>query len=430
MLKFLWASKAVKDELIWLLFFLLLYFLLAFLTNDWLLLLGVFFSLYVVRQLYISAQIESDLKSSDIEAHLPTSGFWGVLSYQFHKQKRDLLKQAHLATEQSAQFKAASLAMPFAILSITKNHRIEWFNKAGELLLNLQSSDVGHRLELLVRDPSFIDYLTDHEYEHPIYLTNFMSKQRAYRCQIIPYDQTRWLVLFEDVHELYHISKIRHDFVANASHELRTPLTVLNGYLETMADLPPETLGIWQNPVMQMTHQSHRMMNIVDDLLTLSKVETEALMTEPERVDVAVLLQTIENEVCILDKSNHHFKFNIEPGLVILGQKNALKSVFMNLISNAIRYTPENGHIQVSWYKEAEQAVFSVKDDGIGIAYEHLSRLTERFYRVDVARSREAGGTGLGLAIVKHILEHHDSKLEVQSMLDAGSTFSCHFKLA
>jgi len=422
-------SLAVKEEFIWLLAFVGLYLGLAWLTDEAFGLLILFFIFYVLRQLVISANMERDLTKPLSEVELPTTGLWGVLSYQIYKQRRQLQKVARQAALESSQFKAASMALPFAILSITKKHRIEWFNQAGQSLLNLQPSDVGHRLEMMVREPSFIQYLKQQDYEQPLFLTDFMTKQRAYRCQIIPYNQSHWLVLFEDVHELYHISKIRHDFVANASHELRTPLTVLNGYLEAMADLPAETLGVWQKPVAQMSFQSQRMMNIVDDLLTLSKVESDVIMVESEKVNVSEMLESMIQEVQYLDQEKHQISVEIEPGLGILGQKNSLKSVFMNLISNAIRYTPEGGRIEVRWVKEAGQAVFSVKDNGEGIANEHLSRLTERFYRVDAARSREAGGTGLGLAIVKHILEHHDSKLDIQSLLGSGSTFSCRFDL-
>jgi two-component system phosphate regulon sensor histidine kinase PhoR len=234
------------------------------------------------------------------------------------------------------------------------------------------------------------------------------------------------LVVARDITKVYHLNMIRRDFVANASHELRTPLTVIAGFLENLVD-SQETPERHRRPLQLMSNQTERMRSIVEDLLTLSRLEMDDLSTEAVPVDVPEELALILHEARALSDGRHHFSVDIDPGLLILGNPMELRSAFSNLIYNAVNHTPAGTQIQVVWKADRRAVLFAVQDDGAGVAPEHIPRLTERFYRVDKARSRASGGTGLGLAIVKHVLNRHDARLIVVSEAGEGAVFTCRF---
>ncbi len=225
------------------------------------------------------------------------------------------------------------------------------------------------------------------------------------------------------------LERIRRDFVANVSHELRTPLTVISGYIETMRQKKADFPDDWQRIFDQMHHHSLRMQNLIEDLLLLSKLEaTDPEQEQYQEINITQMLEQLaEDAKNISGAESHNIKLHIDSNLKIKGIETELKSLFGNLIVNAVKYTPAGGDILISWNDKNEQAVFCVKDTGIGIAAEHLSRVTERFYRIDKARSRESGGTGLGLAIVKHVLLRHDAELIIHSEENVGSEFCCWF---
>ncbi|HET7588315.1 MAG TPA: ATP-binding protein [Gammaproteobacteria bacterium] len=229
--------------------------------------------------------------------------------------------------------------------------------------------------------------------------------------------------------DLERIDQIRRDFVANASHELRTPLTVLRGYIDMMHDESATggALEIWRDPLENMVQQAERMQQIIADMLTLARLEVEESAAKYVRVDVQALLDKIMRQAESMSRGNHTIQLDVQTGLNLLGHAAELENAFSNLIFNAIQHTPAGSQINVRWHRQAQRAVFEVSDNGPGIPAEDIPRLTERFYRVDVARSRASGGTGLGLAIVKHALERHDSVLEINSQLGAGSAFRCVF---
>lgn len=420
------VSKAISRELIWVAISLGIFLFFAWLTGFWVFTLFAYIFFYFIRQIWSFYQFEACLREVP-HVESPQTGIWQELySLVSHKQ-RALKKRADLQNNKSEQFHAASMALPIAIVSLTKNHKIEWFNNAAQTLLSIKPSDTGRKLETLVRQPEFIQYLKQKEFEKPLFLEAFMGQTRTYSCEIFDYHHGHRLLMLEDVHELYNLAKIRKDFVANASHELRTPLTVVNGYLEMMIDVNDQIPTFWEKPLGQMHHQSLRMQAIIEDLLTLSKIESDTLVNAIKIVKVDEVLKNIEVDIRYLYSEDYDIHFLIEEGLTLKGVEEPLKSVFTNLISNAFRYTPKGGKVSVRWYSDASGLHFEVEDTGIGISKEHLSRLTERFYRVDTARSRESGGTGLGLAIVKHVLEKHDSELKIQSQIGKGSIFSCDF---
>ncbi|HXA46892.1 MAG TPA: phosphate regulon sensor histidine kinase PhoR, partial [Burkholderiaceae bacterium] len=293
--------------------------------------------------------------------------------------------------------------------------------------LGLQNSrDKGMRVTNLIRNPDFMDYIILGRYEQPLTLS---LRERKLIVQIIPFENRRQILVTHDVTESERIEMMRRDFIANASHELRTPLTVINGFLEIasmQANLEPQTRAAH---LKLMTEQGHRMQNLVEDMLTLTRLESIDYPLRPDRVVIGNLLDQILEEAKALSAERHVITLDAA-GPDLRGSTEELRSAFGNLVSNAIRYTPESGTIKLSWRMGKAGPQFAVQDNGIGIKAEHIHRLTERFYRVDKSRSRETQGTGLGLAIVKHVLLRHNAVLSIESKPEQGSTFIVTFPMA
>ncbi len=422
-------SSGVKRELTWIISSAWVFLFIAWMSSAWVITLVLYLLVYMGRQLWSMRKFEKWMSGGSYASFPPASGFWSELSYLVSKKQRALEKHADLHLYKSEQFKAASMQIPDAIVSLDQENHIEWFNKPSQSMLGLRRQDIGRKVEGVIRQPEFIDYLKLADYQNVLILNMLQGKQRTFDVKIIPYFESHKLLVVRDITELYQLAQIRRDFIANASHELRTPLTVLKGYLELMQDMPGEQQVIWKTPLEHMENQSNRMQSIIEDLLTLSSMEADSITAESSTVDVPEILQNISIEARQLGSEKHHIVFEITPCLKLQGHTEPLKSVFMNLVANAVRYSPEGGDITVRWYLDKEGAHYEVKDQGLGIAAEHIPRLTERFYRVDKDRSRVTGGTGLGLSIVKHVLEHHGATLNVESVIGKGSVFRCDFPL-
>ncbi|HEY4998077.1 MAG TPA: phosphate regulon sensor histidine kinase PhoR, partial [Usitatibacter sp.] len=283
----------------------------------------------------------------------------------------------------------------------------------------------GTPLTHLVRIPEFLEYLEGGDYSQPIQVQPPYSSERVLSMQVVPYGEDQRLVLSRDVTQFKQVERMRREFVANVSHELRTPLTVISGFLETLVDEKDPQAS--RRYVGLMSEQAKRMERLVEDLLTLSSLESAPPPPLEERIEMAPLLERLGAEARALSGGRHHISIEADAGLDLLGSEKEITSAFGNLVSNAIRYTPEGGDVRLKWHGTAEGAAFDVEDTGIGIEAEHIPRLTERFYRVDRGRSRETGGTGLGLAIVKHALSRHGATLQVTSTPGEGSRFSARF---
>jgi two-component system phosphate regulon sensor histidine kinase PhoR len=297
---------------------------------------------------------------------------------------------------------------------------LEWCNPAAEEHLGLRHDrDKGMRVTNLVRSPDFMDYLILGRYDQPLTLS---FRERKLIVHIIPFENRRQILVTHDVTETQRAEMMRRDFIANASHELRTPLTVIVGFLEIAAsmDLDPETRA---SHLKMMMEQGHRMQHLIEDMLTLSRLESVDHPVRSEHVHIPKLMEQILHEARALSGGKHDITLEVKGGDV-MGSAEELHSAFSNLAFNAVRYTPAGGNIALSWEDTATGVQFQVKDNGIGISPEHISRLTERFYRVDKSRSRETQGTGLGLAIVKHVLLRHSAKLTISSEAGQGSTFT------
>lgn len=358
-------------------------------------------------------------------------GIWGeVFHYIYQLQKSNRTRKRKLSSI-LLRFKESTAAMPDATIVLTEDNFIEWFNKAAKRYLGLKSKqDIGQRINNLIRHPRFSEYLKTGDYTEPVELPSPIDKERTFTFRVVPYGNDHKLLVVRDVTKLKRLERMRSDFVANVSHELRTPLTVVSGYLENMIDDEDHCSERWNHTLKQMQGQATRMNRLVEDLLMLSRLEGDEKPVTHDMVAVpAMLVSLLEDARIVGAEKKHDISLECDKKLWLRGSEKELSSAFSNLIMNAVNYTPENGHIVIRWFKKEEdgKAVFEVQDDGIGIPPDHVNRLTERFYRVDTGRSREAGGTGLGLAIVKHVLDRHGSKLRIKSMPGEGSTFRCSF---
>ncbi|MGN6703956.1 MAG: phosphate regulon sensor histidine kinase PhoR [Burkholderiaceae bacterium] len=351
-------------------------------------------------------------------------GAWTDIFSRLYKLRRgDERHQAELA-EWLARFRQAMTLLPDGVAIMDDVLFLEWCNPAAEAHLGLnRERDKGMRVTNLVRDPAFIDYIILGRYDEPLTMS---VRDRKLVVQIIPFENRRQILVTHDATETERIETMRRDFIANASHELRTPLTVINGFLEIAAGQPGLDAPTRQAHLELMIEQGRRMQNLIEDMLTLTRLESIDYPLRSERVDMRRLCERVLQDALALSGARHAIVLDVD-GPDLAGGADELLSAFGNLASNAVRYTPEGGRIEIAWKPSPDGPRFSVCDNGIGIRPEHLSRLTERFYRVDKSRSRETQGTGLGLAIVKHVLLRHRATLSIASEPGVGSTFAVTF---
>ncbi|WP_343729142.1 phosphate regulon sensor histidine kinase PhoR [Duganella sp.] len=353
-------------------------------------------------------------------AKLPDGwGEWtNIFSRLYRMRREDEKNQAEL-TEWLARFRQAMHLLPDGVAIMDDVLFLEWCNPAAEKHLGLSNErDKGMRVTNLVRNPDFMDYIILGRYDQPLTIS---FRERKLIVHIIPFENRRQILVTHDATETERIEEMRRDFIANASHELRTPLTVIVGFLEIAAQegLDAATRAAH---LKLMTEQGHRMQHLIEDMLTLSRLESVDYPMRPDPVGVGKLMDQVLREARALSAGKHDITMEVS-GPDVLGSYEELHSAFGNLASNAVRYTPAGGKIHLIWKEYEGGAKFMVEDTGIGISPEHISRLTERFYRVDKSRSRETQGTGLGLAIVKHVLLRHGSTLQIKSEAGKGSTF-------
>ena len=353
-------------------------------------------------------------------------GVWNELERQLHANQEGMRARKRRLIAMLRAYRAVAAALPDAVIVVERNsQRVQWFNEAATRMLGLRyPTDVGQALGERLQPLRIAHWLAAGRNAEPLLdVPAPTSPEIRLTLRLIPYSDELWLVVARDVTKMMRLEQVRRDFVANVSHELRTPLTVVHGYLDMLdADENPE----WAPMLGEMQQQSQRMTQLVEDLLTLSRLEAqEGVDSEP--VAMASMLGTLRREAMALSQGRHLVTVDDSAGVDLDGSTRELHSAFSNLVSNAVRYTPAGGTIAISFARDGEGAVLSVRDSGYGIPAAHLPRLTERFYRVSTSRSRESGGTGLGLAIVKHVLNLHQARLEIASEVGRGSVFSCHF---
>ncbi len=357
-------------------------------------------------------------------------GIWHEIYHQLYLMQKRRRQQQRKLMQVISEFRDSTNALPDAAVSLGEYGDIVWFNVAAQELIGLDvRRDIGQRISNLVRNPKFVEFEALGASDQVLEIPSPLTPEMMLSFRLTQYRSGQRLLMVRDVTRLYKLEQVRQDFVANVSHELRTPITVLMGYLETMMESGDEKLGRYARPLKQMQQQALRMRSIVDDLLLLSRLDTERSKLRFERMNISRLVRTMADDARVLSGTHGHvIEMEIDDGLGVQGSAKELQSAFWNLVSNAVRYTPDGGTLTLRWRRDADGgARFEVRDTGVGIEPAHIPRLTERFYRVDAGRSREVGGTGLGLSIVKHVLERHGARLQIESVVGKGSTFSCVF---
>ena len=411
----------------------LAYLLGIFALPSWLLNIGLpmlFLGLliYVVLHLHSLHKLHHWLKTHHQDAPPELSGIWEDIAEKIYRlqQNEQAAKQNLLAIIDRAR--TSMSALEEAVVLTDSQGNLEWWNTAAEKLLGFKDGiDNGKPIINLIRDPAFIHYFDNGPYNEGIKLPSWTHPNRYVQYEITRFGHNDRVLIAYDVTRLHQLEQMRKDFVANVSHELRTPLTVLSGYIETFAD-SDELPTRWQRAFQQMQHQSLRMNNLVNDLLLLSRLESDATKQQPKPINMKLLLEQLRQEANAYSADKqHHIIVQVMSPLRLMGLETDLRSAFSNLITNAIKYTPAYGEIIIRWSHDDKYGYLSVQDTGMGIENQHISRLTERFYRVDAARSSATGGTGLGLAIVKHVLLQHKAILNINSKPNVGSTFTCVF---
>ena len=367
------------------------------------------------------------LKAPDTAAFPDAGGIWGEAFLGISRQLRAHTKARHEVEESLRSFEEAIEALPEGIVFLNPKEQILWCNHAAYLHLGIQlPRDARAIISQLVRTPGFAEFLERTGNDNRFMITSSLPRARSHELKLIPFGQRNKILVSVDVTDAKRAEAIRSDFVANVSHELRTPLTVVSGFLEHFADDAAMDDAERRHFAELMRGQTDRMLSLVDDLLTLSRLEAEDTPTSEENVDMDDMVAGLLTEAQSLSAGRHRLTASAA-GPALRGNWKELLSAFTNLVSNAIRYTPAGGSIAIEWTRRDGTGVFSVRDSGIGIPAADLPRLTERFYRVDRGRSRDTGGTGLGLAIVKHVLLRHQAQLRIESEPSQGSTFSAHF---
>ncbi|MEZ8037110.1 phosphate regulon sensor histidine kinase PhoR [Vibrio crassostreae] len=353
------------------------------------------------------------------------SGNWESLFNGIYRMQQRQRRKRKELTNLIRRFRNGAESLPDAVVVFRGEGNIVWCNKLAQYLLGFRwPDDSGQPISNLIRTPDFIKYLNKQDFSEPLEMPSPLNVERMLELRIVPYTEGEHLMVVRDVTQLKQLEGMRRNFFANVSHELRTPMTVLQGYLEMTED-PDMIVGpMWPKAHGVMTEQLNRMNSLVNQLLTLSKIEAAPMHELDEVVNVPAMLEVLEKEAASLSgEREHKLEFDIDKSLRVLADEDQLRSAISNLVYNAVKYTPPGATVKVRWYQTSQGACLDVSDTGDGIEPQHLHRLTERFYRVDKARSRDTGGSGLGLAIVKHALSHHDSHLEIQSEVGVGSRF-------
>jgi two-component system, OmpR family, phosphate regulon sensor histidine kinase PhoR len=395
----------------------------------WGALMGLFIALVVLalmllQQLFYMYRLSAWLEEPERVRLDDGGGAWTEIFAKLYRMRREDQKNRAELAEWLSRFRQAMSQLPDGVVIMDDVLFLEWCNPVAEQHLGLSlATDKGMRVTNLIRSPEFIDYIILGRYEDPLTLA---VDDRKLIVRLIPFENRRHILVSHDVTDFERLDQMRRDFIANASHELRTPLTVINGFLEIAANQPELDTPTRTRHMKLMVEQGQRMQHLVEDMLVLTRLESMDYPLREEEINIRELLEKIEAEANALSAGRHQISLVVN-GPDLRGNTEELRSAIGNLVSNAVRYTPDGGQVEIQWSTAEDGPRCIVSDTGIGISQEHLSRLTERFYRVDKSRSRETKGTGLGLAIVKHVLMRHNAQLQIHSEAGKGSRFTIQF---
>jgi len=393
-------------------------------------------SIYIGWTLFQIRAFEQWIRTGAKTATAPDSnGIWQLIVQHIHRtQKKNKTHKQRLG-QLARRYEATIAALPDATVVLNANLDIEWANQNALDILGVdRKRDQGLRLDNLIRDPALQTLLDAGDAVTQLEMISPVDPLKTLSLNSVRFGESQTLITARDISQRLAVQKLRKAFIANASHELRTPLTVIAGYLEMleeeMLEKSTQTPPAMQKAITSANQQATRMQSILDDLLTLSKLEERGLRENSgEPINMARLITgLIDDFKKIKAEDSHQFELSVDSRLMLFACEGEIFSMCQNIISNAMKYSPRGSKIKICWRADEQgRLCFSVLDNGEGIAPEHLSRLTERFYRVNVNRSRRVGGTGLGLSIVKHIVENHGGQLDISSELGKGSTFSACF---
>ncbi|MDP5055733.1 MAG: phosphate regulon sensor histidine kinase PhoR [Marinomonas hwangdonensis] len=390
------------------------------------LLLYVLGSLY--WQLYQLYQFHNWLRHSGRAAPPESGGIWGEVFDSVYRLQKKQRKSKRRMRQALTRIESSTTALKEGVIMADHQGNLEWWNNSAAHFLGLQRPvDRGQVITNIVRNPDFFRYFSQKRFGEPLVIKSPAKDGVYLEIQTTLYDKNDHLIFVRDVTRLHLLEQMRKDFVANASHELKTPLTVIKGYLETLELFKDSLPASMQKGIVNMSEQSERMEQLIEDLLLLSRLESDDKREENQWYKVTDLINAITKVTNLILTDKHKVTLDIPSDARLYGSYKELYSAFSNLVVNAVKYSPDGGDILIKWENNEFNGVFSVKDNGIGIEPRYIPRLTERFFRVDKGRGSKTGGTGLGLAIVKHVLLHHDAKLQIRSQPGFGSTFSCHF---
>ena len=387
-----------------------------------------FMSCYLIMHMYWIFRLKKWLNSPSLSNLPHGTGIWQQIftkHYQVFKKNKNSKKELVSALD---QFTQAAEALVDGVVALNENNEIIWCNNKAKIMFNLNiKKDTGQPINYIFRNTELINYLEKANFDESIKINLDSNLKKAIEVKILLFGEKQKVLIAKDISQAIKIEATRKEFISNVSHELKTPLTVISGFIETLEDMAEFKDKNHKKILKMMGSQAFRMTKLVDDLLLLSNVESNLFQNRSEKLQIKIMIKKIKKSISSIDNKKHKIKYLINENLNIYGSKKEIESAFYNLITNAIRYTENNGSISISWGLINGLPIFEVKDNGCGIEQKHIDRITERFYRVDPDRSRDTGGTGLGLSIVKNIIKQHNGELKITSEVGKGSSFKLIF---
>jgi len=424
--------KGFSAELQRILIILAICSLIGFFSDNYPLWMLIGCAIYILMMLWQMRRLNQWLLRQESEHPPEAPGIWGQIFDNIYQLQRTQGRERENLQAVINRIQEISSALKDGLVILDARGHLDFWNPAAHRMLALHTKDQGQSVINFIRHPKFVSYFEEGNFEEPLELPSPRFPSKHLQFQITPFGKHERLIVVRDVTQLHNLEQMRQDFIANVSHELRTPLTVINGYVETLAD--NNHTPSWDKPLQQMQQQAKRMSLLINDLLVLSKLETTEAGHNHKPLNIEQLLTIVKSEAEVLSKDKAQqltlICNNTTKPLVLSGNEKELHSAFSNLVTNAIKYTPNEGKVSVLLWQDQKNFYVSVSDNGPGIEAQHIPRLTERFYRVDASRNSGTGGTGLGLAIVKHVLMRHEAELKITSELGKGSMFICVFPLS
>jgi two-component system phosphate regulon sensor histidine kinase PhoR len=395
-------------------------------------LLALFFARAVSRPVAELSEVAQEIAAGNLSRRpsLTAPGEIGDLAVALHRMTEQLASRLAALEAEDLLLGAVIDSLNEAVVAVNARRQVVRVNVAGRRLLGIRDA-VPFSADNLPRDAELRDALSAALAGESVDALELVIEGRTVALTARPLSRGGAVLAALDLTDVRRLETIRRDFVANVSHELKTPLTVIGGFAETLAE--PDTPATQRETFAQtILANVRRMQRIVDDLLDLSRIESGGWVPAPVRVDVAsIAAEALSSSRATAAEKGLALSVTIGPGAALLhADPTAVRQIIANLVDNAIRYTPRDGRVTVFSERDGDGVWIGVRDTGIGIASEHVSRIFERFYRVDPARSREAGGTGLGLSIVRHLAEAHGGRVRAESAPGRGTTIAALFPFA